>query len=84
MASTHPSHTPTNNDDTMFLEPLIDSIPDQATSDYDSARCWIVGHLGELAGVDQDSLCGREPEIHGVTTTLHLKRRRVERVESDI
>jgi len=84
MAPTHPRHTTTNNDGIMFLEPLIYNVPGQATSDYGSARCWIVGHLGELAGVDQDSLCGREPGIRGVTTTLHLKRRRVERVESGI
>jgi len=77
-APTHPSHTPANNGDVVFLESLIDSVPDQATSDHDGARCWIVGHLRELSGVDLDSPCRREPGIHDVTTTLHLTGRGVE------
>jgi len=80
-APTHPSRTPTNNGNVVFLESLIYGVPDQATSDHDGARCWIIGYLRELSGVDLYSFCRREPDIHGVATTLHLTGRGV---KSDI
>jgi len=53
---TCPSCTATNDVNAVFLEPLVNSVPDQAAPDYDSARSCIVGHLGKLSGVDVDSL----------------------------
>ena len=37
VTSTYPSHTPTKNDDTVVLEPIIDGIPDQAGPDHGGA-----------------------------------------------
>ena len=74
-APTHPRYTPTKNDDIVFLEPLIDSIPDQASPDHGGTGGCIVLHLGEFLGVDLDSLGRREPGIRSVTATLHLKHR---------
>jgi len=73
---THPRYTPTKNDDIVFLESLINSIPDQAGPDHSGTGCCIVLHLGELPSVDLDSLGRREPEINRVTTAFHLKYRR--------
>jgi len=57
----------------VVLESLIYSIPDQAGPDHGSARFRIVCYLGELSGVDVNSLRRRESGILSVTTTLHLK-----------
>lgn len=56
-APAYPSYTAANNVNAVFLEPLVDIVPDQAAPDYGSARSCIVGHLGKLSGVDVDSLC---------------------------
>ena len=53
---THPSCTPTKHDNIVVLESLIHSIPNQTTPNHGSARCWVVGYLGKLSGVDLDSL----------------------------
>ena len=55
-ASTYPSRTPTKNDNFVFFKSLIHGVPDQASPDHNSASYRIVGHLGEISGVDQDSL----------------------------
>ena len=52
----HPSHTPTEYDDIVGLESLVHGIPNQTTPNHRSARCWIIGYLGEPSGVDLDSL----------------------------
>ena len=70
---THPSYAPTKDDDTVVLELFVHGIPDQAGPDHSSARCRIVRHLGELFGIDLNSLGRREPAIRRVTTTFHLK-----------
>jgi len=70
---TYPSYTAANDFNAVFLEPLINSVPDQAAPDYGSARTRIVGHLGELPGVDVDSLCRRESGIRSVTTARNLE-----------
>jgi len=72
-APTHPGYPPTKNADMVVLESSIYILPDQASPDYGSARCRIICHLGELSGVDMNSLCRREPRIRGVTTAHHLK-----------
>jgi len=76
-APTHPGYPPTKNADVVVLESLIYILPDQASPDYGSARCRIVCHLGELSGVDMNSLCRREPGIRSVTATHHLGCQRV-------
>jgi len=57
IAPTCPSHTATDDVNLVFLESLVNSVPDQAAPYYGSARSCIVGHLGKLSGVDVDSLC---------------------------
>jgi len=74
---THSRYAPTKDADTVVLESLIHGIPYLATPDYGSARRRIICHLGELAGVDMNSLCRREPRIRSVTTAHHLKRQGV-------
>ena len=71
-ALTHTTHTPTKDDDTVVLELFVHGIPDQASPDHSSARCCIVRHLGELLGVDLDSLGRREPGICSVAAAFHL------------
>ena len=74
---THPGYAPTDNINTVVLEPLIYGVPDQASPDYGSARYRIVRHLGEPSGRDVNSFCRREPGIRSMTTALHLKHQRV-------
>ena len=71
-ALTHPTHTPTKDDDTVVLELFVHGIPDQTGPDHSSARCRIVCHLRELLGVDLDSLGRRESGIYSVTAAFHL------------
>ena len=58
----------------MFLEPLVYIVPDQASSDHDGTMSRIVGDLGELSGVNVDSLGRGESGIRCVAAALDLKR----------
>jgi len=72
-AHTHSGYPPTKNADTVVLESLIYVLPDQAGPNHSGARSRIVRHLGELSGVNMNSLCRRKSGICSMTTARHLR-----------
>ena len=56
MRLAHPRRVPTEYGDIVVLESLVHVSPSLASSNHGSARCCIVGYLGELSGVDLDSV----------------------------
>ena len=69
----HPNYSGTNNANPAPLKPLVYIVPDQARPNHGSATSRTVGDLGELSGVDVDSLGRRESEIPRVAAALDLK-----------
>ena len=68
ITSTHPGYVATNNANVVFLESFVHGVPDQSTPDDDSARGFVVDHLGKLSSVDVDSLRRRESWIRILAT----------------
>ena len=74
---TYSSRTPTEDGDIIVLELFVDGFPDQPGPNHCSLRRRVVRYLGEPSGTDENSLGGRKSGIHGVTTTLDLRRQGV-------
>ena len=75
--SIHPGYAAADNANVVFLGSFVHVVPDQSASDDDSARSFVVCHLGKLSGVDMDSARRRQPGICGMITAFHLEDCRV-------